>query len=306
MYFHNLHRSSSYTKPISPKEQSKTSSHTYLLRSEENVPAEHRSSISDNVIPSNSSLTQVLLESQPKEFKAATEAPFLRLAGAGKVTKTLLSRWVSQDRLYAETYICFISSLIARVTLPYSFVDDKSKSLRWRIVNVLSGALTNIHHEIDFFTSTAQKYGLQLDIPPESDSKQFSPAPATKQYMDLFRSFFNDPSVSLLEGLVVLWGTEKCYLQAWTFASKCESQNPSPSADADGGALREGFIPNWSSNEFVKFVDEIAEITNALAVRENAMRKLEVYKAVWLHILDIEQRFWPEITPEEEEHSLHS
>ena len=42
-------------------------------------------------------------------------------------------------------------------------------------------------------------------------------------------------------------------------------------------------------------MDDIAELTGLLAERESAGRKIEMYKAVWLHVVDIEKRFWPNI-----------
>lgn len=240
-------------------------------------------------------LTSSLLESSSDEFTAATQHPFLISAGKGTLAKHDLSRWLSQDRLYAETYISFITSLIARVTLPYNFISDKSSSLRWRIVNLLTGALTNIHREIDFFTTTAQKYDLRLDQPFSSGANTFAPNSVTAQYLRLFTSFNQDQSQSLLEGLLVLWATEKCYLEAWTYASTFSAQDVKSSDDADGGALRDEFIPNWSSAEFEAFVNDIAEVTDELAAREGALKKIEVFKALWLHVLEIERGFWPDV-----------
>ena len=207
----------------------------------------------------------------------------------------------------------------------------------------------------------------------------FQAASATKQYEALFRAFGTDPSMSLLEGLVVLWATEQVYLSAWRYAAsqsrqsapqayspltsangnprgrsqspppnyntpdatgaetgnrdetgvstnldaKTEAQTPAPEGeeeadpnpqvvappqkesptpapdryihDLDGGALRREFIPNWTSPEFGKFVQEIADVTDELAQREEAWRRIDVYKAVWEHILEVERKFWPDI-----------
>jgi len=116
--------------------------------------------------------------------------------------------------------------------------------------------------------------------------------------MTLFRSFHLDPSQSLLEGLIILWATEKCYHRAWSYASTFQpppQQRQQASEDLDGGALRKKFIPNWSSDEFAKFVQDIADVTDELAEREGAMRKAEVYKALWGHVLEIEKGFWPDV-----------
>ncbi|KAJ9655147.1 hypothetical protein H2198_005922 [Neophaeococcomyces mojaviensis] len=303
--FKNLHRTSSATQRYSRsplRESSDPFTRTNGGRNGE-LTSRHRQDQHRAASPSRTStnssrsrLTDALLSATPKQYVAATETPFLRLAGQGKLSKHTLSRWLSQDRLYAETYITFITSLIARVTLPYAFVSDRSASLRWRIINILTGAFQNIHTELSFFTETAQKYGLQLDLPYDDTAKDFGPNRVTEQYLTLFRSYHLDPSQTLLEGLIVLWATEKCYLQAWTYASKFMASTVRESSDdLDGGALREKFIPNWSSDEFVQFVQDIADITDDLADQEGAMRKVEVYKALWSHVLEIEKDFWPDV-----------
>ncbi|EXJ65319.1 hypothetical protein A1O7_01660 [Cladophialophora yegresii CBS 114405] len=322
-------------------------------------------------VQTSPSLTATLLASSSHQLTLATEHPFLRLAGQGQLPVATLSRWLSQDRLYAQSYIGFIGSLIARVDLPNTYVADKSTSLRWRLVQCLTSALQNIHTELAFFATTAATYGLDLEAP--SRGHMFAPDPATKQYMDLFRAFWTDPSMSLLEGMVVLWATETVYLRAWTYARSFSNEvtsssglrqqqrieledgereremarkskafsafssslsdgvmselegsevatntalsgtttgvanqsdaaddhqrhGPAHSTDLDGGALRDAFIPNWTSREFEGFVAEIAELTDLLAEREDAVnRKLDVYKAVWRHVLDVERRFWPDV-----------
>lgn len=240
-------------------------------------------------------LTETLLTSSPNEYQAATQHPFLKAAGQGTLLKHDLSRWLSQDRLYAETYISFISSLLAKVTLPYAFIEDKDSSLRWRIIRLLTGALENIHREIDFFTNMARTYDLQLDLPFSRDSEHFGPNDVTDQYLALFRSFHLDPQQSLLEGLLVLWATEKCYLDAWSYAAMFLDKETDPGQDADGGALRSGFIPNWTSTEFAKFVQDLADVADELAAREGGLKKIDVLKVLWLNVLGIESRFWPDI-----------
>lgn len=292
---HELPSPTDYTFPPAPGHKYKPSEPVHNLSS---PPA----ALQPSQLDQPPSLTKILLNSAPQSYHVATQHPFLRLAGLGTLPKTTLSRWLSQDRLYAQSYIGFIGALIARVDLPYVNVTDKSSSLRWRIVNLLSSALENIHRELQFFTDTAAKYDLQLDAPSRSDGV-FTAEAATKQYLDLFRAFWTDPSMSLLEGLVVLWATETCYLSAWTYASSFMTAPGAikPEADADGGALRDAFIPNWTSPDFEKFVKDIAEVTDLLAEREDAIvRRLDVYKAVWMHILDVETRFWPNVEGREQ------
>ncbi|AEO66502.1 uncharacterized protein THITE_2154552 [Thermothielavioides terrestris NRRL 8126] len=79
-----------------------------------------------------------------------------------------------------------------------------------------------------------------------------------------------------LEGALTFWGTERCYLDAWSWARDKaqqrsgggESDRPSgdEAQDADGGALRREFIPNWSSPEFAAFVDRLGTLIDAAVV----------------------------------------
>ena len=276
-------------------------------------------------------LTSTLLNHNPHLFSLATTHPFLRLSGLGLVPASTLSRWLSQDRLYAQSYVSFIGGLIARVHLPYAFVNDKDNSLRWKIVKVLNASLQNIFRELEFFESVAKRYGLELEkaweAKDDKSGRGFEASGGTRQYESLFRAFGTDPTMTLLEGMVVLWATEQCYLSAWRYAANQErkqsgSQSPLKNgsgwgdqinrtmstitseptdedkrskyaSDLDGGALRKEFIPNWTSTDFEGFVQEIADATNELAEREEAWRKLDVYKAVWEHICEVERRFWP-------------
>ena len=50
-------------------------------------------------------LTAYLLASTPNALTRATTHPFLAAAGRGTLPKPLLSQWLSQDRLYAQSYI---------------------------------------------------------------------------------------------------------------------------------------------------------------------------------------------------------
>jgi hypothetical protein len=67
--------------------------------------------------------------------------------------------------------------------------------------------------------------------------------------------------------------------------------------DLDGGALRKEFIPNWTSPEFVGFVEEIAGFVDKLweevgkGTEEGDMRERVV--GLWRRILEAERVFWP-------------
>ena len=101
----------------------------------------------ETIMSSSQSLTQFLLShaSTSELHTRATQAPFLRLAGEGKLHKSALSRWLSQDRLYAQAYTRFIGGLISKVELPVILdrkQDEKPGStIEYRILKLLSSAL---------------------------------------------------------------------------------------------------------------------------------------------------------------------
>lgn len=110
------------------------------------------------------------------------------------------------------------------------------------------------------------------------------------------------PGVSVLEGLVVLWATEECYLRAWRYAKECMEkaegcEGRDKRQDADGGAVRLRFIPNWSSGEFEGFVGRLGEIVDEMAAAEKGAEEMEMRKRRclewWRQVLWLEERFWP-------------
>ena len=255
---------------------------------------------------SNSSLTSSLVESSKGPFESATKSPFLVAAGRGILSREKLSQWLSQDRLYAQTYISFIGGLLAQVQLPITHVPPKNQdqSPHWRIAHILQSCLNNIFRELQLFEDVAQKYELDLEA---RQAEEFAPAEATADYTRLFQSFTcpirkdekDENSLQvLLPGLVVLWATEKCYLHAWQFAAKHLDASKDPSQDADGGALRRVMIPNWTSDAFTDFVHDLENLVNTLANEMSPHVQSDIQSrcgSLWYEVLDIERRFWPEV-----------
>ncbi|KAL4785650.1 hypothetical protein BJX76DRAFT_323853, partial [Aspergillus varians] len=269
-------------------------------------------------------LTTHLPTTTPHSLHSATTHPFLRLAGSGQIPKPLLSQWLSQDRLYAQSYVRFIGLLLAKVHLPRTPTrtqtppkndeagaegnDNENETIHEKILTILVSALTNIHTELRFFETVALEYGLDLNAPAapttaaeELDGqKGFETGPVTQGYIDMFMSA-GSSGTSLLEGLVVLWATEVCYLKAWRFARSflASGENKEGGAgDMDGGALRERFIPNWASEEFEVFVKRIGDVVDELGEVELAPGRggkgeLGRCERWWRQVVWLEERFWP-------------
>ncbi|PLN78637.1 hypothetical protein BDW42DRAFT_174522 [Aspergillus taichungensis] len=297
-------------------------------------------------------LTTHLQTTHPPTPKAIAH-PFLTAAGKGTIPTHLLSAWLAQDRLYAQTYIRFIGHLLTKIDLPVLPPSKKNLSEKERpteerekktkahqkAASTLSACLSNILTELSFFDSVADEYGLDLTPytsfpipspsastfvePPTTDNKDSNqekqrkekkkkgPNPTTQSYTDLFIASSASPTVSLLEGLVVLYTTEYCYLRAWRHAETVllerlrGGHGGGGEDDADGGALRR-LIPNWASVEFEEFVERIGEVVDFVAECEipastfggggvdvdGMLGKCEKW---WRQVVWLEERFWPDV-----------
>ncbi|RYP66046.1 hypothetical protein DL769_006148 [Monosporascus sp. CRB-8-3] len=253
---------------------------------------------------SYSSFTKSLLSSPgvAELYERATRNQFLELAGRGRLPRETLSQWLTQDRLYGQAYVRFIGGLISRVHLPKATDRPIAETLEWRVLTLLHNALTGIMAEMQFFEKTAGDYGLDLAVvgsEMEGEAVGFGPYKTTQGYIDLFDSFAAQPGAQpdkpLLEGLLVLWATEVAYLDAWSYAKSQSPQNPDPSRDLDGGALRKHFINNWTSDQFRAFVKEIEECLEALAARADDTEEVLLASSlsVLKRVLVLEEEFWP-------------
>lgn len=317
-------------------------------------------------------LSTYLLNSCPHTFTLATTHPFLRLAGTGRLPKSVLSQWLAQDRIYAQNYVRFIGLMLAKLRLsrdhnPTSSARPGALTVENRIFDLLVDALLNIKRELAFFENVAAQYALDLtavsseDVPRrttagvelkekdrcasreeggggtpgkragfETARKRagagsaslpgeplkpvergctvfFGPNRVTRAYVDLFMSA-GASGVPLLEGMVVLWATEYAYLQAWKYASSVakgdgdgggDGQRRDPKDDLDGGALREQFIPNWSSDEFEAFVNRIRDLVDEMVGNVKGAEEGELMREQclewWRQVLWLEEQFWPDV-----------
>lgn len=143
------------------------------------------------------SLTAHLLSIHANQFNQAIQQPFLSHAGCGSLAAGPLSQWLVQDGHYSRGYIRFVGQLLAKIRLPQT--QNSQFHPMYRTMDLLISALNNMRREMQFFEITATKYGLVLG--------QQGPTPVTRALLDLMVSA-SSSSASLLEGMVVLWGTE--------------------------------------------------------------------------------------------------
>lgn len=266
---------------------------------------------------SSFSLTTHLLGVDPPGYKAATEAPFLTAAGEGRLDKQTLGKWLANDRLYLHAYIKAVGRTLSIVDLPQTTPEPATEAApETRFVDWLFSTLTALRREERLFIDVAHKYGLSIDLETMTTTeagRQVERVPGTAKLPGLvmFEKLFGSlhPAASVdrnlpvpwLEAAVVFWGTEVTYSDAWTWAkSKQAGETGAGAGDADGGALRKEFIPNWSNSEFAAFVQQLSGvIDNAVtevvtALGEDAKESLvQRAQKVWTELVAAEKAFWP-------------
>ena len=277
------------------------------------------------------SLTSHLLSTNSELFTSATQHPFLLAAAHGNLPKETLSRWLANDRLYIHSYIRAAAKLLESIELPIQHQSSGKDSFETRLVDWLIEALSAVRREEKMFVDVADKYGLELGLgsggaTAKGGGQGNGKLPGLVVIEEAFRNITSstkdkslgarawavvggtttDARIPWLEGAVTFWGTERCYLDAWSWAKANEPESKDVKHDADGGALRKEFIPNWSSDEFREFVERLGTLINE-AVEEELQKaeeaekegvKQEIIARVeekWKSLLEGEKAFWPEV-----------
>ncbi|PSK54118.1 hypothetical protein B9Z65_7924 [Elsinoe australis] len=235
-----------------------------------------------------SKMTDRLMALDPPGFKAATQHPWLRLIGQSKLPADAQLQWLQQDRIYALSYVAFIGNLLAKVQLPIT--TDREQSLEWRISDMLIEALVNIRRELAMFEDILRRH---FDWGQNVQEDTVQANTTTRIYQQLFGAA-TAPNAPLSVGMAALWGTERCYLEAWRFAKQQNATSAGQYASDD--VVRQILIPNWTSTEFESFVNDIGNLLNELTERSAAIDEEKVRcDEMWRQVLWCEERFWPEV-----------
>ncbi|GKT40918.1 uncharacterized protein ColSpa_01099 [Colletotrichum spaethianum] len=249
------------------------------------------------------SLVQHLLASDPASYARATRSRFLGAAANGTLPRDVLGRWLANDRLYIHAYIKGVGRLLDALDLPDLASTTPEPPAAEKLLQWLIDALVNVRREERFFVETAARFGIEVNLPASQDGVvvQDEKLDGLRRFEKLFGGLSKGPEpLGWLEGAVLLYATEKCYLDAWSGARDGLDASADGSRDADGGALRKEFVPNWSSDEFRAFVDELGTIIDQGYedvvqrgegeakdhLRERALR-------VWKEVVLAEETFWP-------------
>lgn len=251
------------------------------------------------------SLTKHLLASDDAGYKRATQSKFLASAARGDLPKDVLGHWLANDRLYIHNYIKGTGNFLSFLQLPVASAAS-SDSYAVKLLDWAVEALVNVRREERFFVETASKYGITVYLPTSPDGAKVAENAKVEglwKFEQLFDMVGPSDNIILpwLEAAVLFYGTEKCYLDAWSWA-KTQQGDGDGSSDADGGALRKEFIPNWTSPEFRAFVDRLGDIIDQAVAEEikahgDGVRAKLTKRAetTWHQVLAAEEAFWPPV-----------
>lgn len=236
--------------------------------------------------------------------------------------------------------------MLASIDLPTAVPETEATETQ--LVDWLIEALAGVRREERFFIEVAERYGLGVELNMQTVASSHATSVADDAKLTglvMMEKLFGDVGqpkqlgtsglipgslpapdpMHWLEGAITFWGTERVYLDAWSWAKSKQVMGASGSEasswgklrqmvsatgsdarkDADGGALRNEFIPNWSSPGFAEFVHRLGRlIDNAVAqALERAEEDAEATKALvldrveskWKSLLAAEASFWPDV-----------
>lgn len=148
-------------------------------------------------------------------WTAATEHPFLAAVRDGTLHESAFDTWLVQDHRFVEDLLWFQSRLLARA-------PDAARA-------VLAGGLVALVDELAWFATMAEQRGLSLVVERR---------PEAQAALDLLERLDVAPAQDALVGL---WGIERAYLDAWSFA-------------APGAEQFREHVTHWTTPEFGIYV----------------------------------------------------
>lgn len=236
-----------------------------------------------------------LVALEPEAYTAAIAHPFLTAAAARTLPSEQIEAWLAQDRLHAGVgYLRFAGLMLAR--LP-TLADGEGSALACtygaRIRAVLSGAISNVVREVQFFEDTAAHWG--LDLGGDSTSLMAPYAPVTQAYCLYMLEVGQTGSPE--EQMTLLWAMEKLYLEAWTTAAsgqQAAAVGPPRGGELGGAAhVLDLFVQNWTCGAFRAFVTELGSLLDAIVPLDATPTHVKARcEAVWRRVLWFERYFW--------------
>jgi hypothetical protein len=172
----------------------------------------------------NSLTAHLVSRAAPRKLYSATHSTFLRCCSDGRINIPALSRYLTQERMFLQTYIRFLGLLLANVSIPSRPVQRSSPSqpsttqadrqINARLTPHLIARLSYAQSQLSRFSN------LSNDVPEFSlesweEATEDGMTDATRMLVRLFDvigSAIEKGEKSVLVGVVVLWVREKVQL----------------------------------------------------------------------------------------------
>ncbi|KAI9302463.1 hypothetical protein BJ944DRAFT_269901 [Cunninghamella echinulata] len=240
-------------------------------------------------------LTEHLLSLDKDVYEKATKHSFLEKMGTYTIEPKSLQQWIYQDRYYTNGYTKMMGIMMSRVALFNESRElgdnnpDYTESHSQRIFKLLSFAVSNVFRECQFFTEL-------LSRSPYTSFDKVDMKQWTRRYTDFQQKVASTSGYDLGEALVLLWAMEKVFLDAWTFAKSIIQQQKengkenTTTIDPIHVATIQELVNNWTLDEFKEFVDECANLVNALNISDPL--RLKSFEKVYRETLQLEVKFW--------------
>lgn len=180
-------------------------------------------------------------------WTASTEHPFLVAVRDGSLHESAFVTWLVQDHLFVEDLLWFQSRLLARA-------PDAARA-------VLAGGLVTLVDELAWFATMAEQRGLSLV------AHRGVEAQAAADFLEEL------DTAPMQDALVGLWGIERAYLDAWSFAA--------PGAEP----FRE-HVTHWTTPEFGVYVAGLE------AAADDVIDDSARAAGVLVKVAAMEQDFW--------------
>jgi len=187
------------------------------IKSTESAPIQASRPNSAATTQALSPLTARLISrATPKKLYNATHSTFLRSCSNGKITVPLLSRYLTQERIFMHSYLRFLALLLANISVPpkpaqlkapKSTSEKKEKDLNARLTFHLINQLSHTQSKLSLFSN------LPLDLKSwDENGNGDGMTDATRMLVRLFDvigSAIERGEKSVLVGVVVCWIREK-------------------------------------------------------------------------------------------------
>ncbi|KAJ6261832.1 hypothetical protein Dda_2631 [Drechslerella dactyloides] len=248
-----------------------------------------------------------LLSLDADSRKHATEHRFLSAVARDSCRPDRFQQWLAQSRQFAAVYGSFVRALFLKIAeYKHAYPSEPLLALwvRHNVADRLDVTLMNTADEEGWFAAMLGDRSPPVAIGSEYDYDMYSwddarmrVSGAVTAYRWFLMSCATSAAWGLLEGLVVLWATQRCRRDAWMFARRSVVtvrglQHDRMDVDTQGGV----FVANWTQRGFGDYLMTLEDLVEGVARVEGVQVGSEVWRRceeAWKQVLRLEARLWP-------------